>query len=570
MPDGPRSWIRFGVLCGAIGLGTWLRLRGLSELPLHGDEYHTLLAADGSYGSILTTFDAVGSHVALPLLQKLSLDVCGAGIVPFRLVAIVPGLLVLFLAYPLLRAFVSADAAALAGAALALDPLVVYYARFARGYSLALLLALVLGWAVRRVLEPTGRGRRTWCALVAAGALLPWVHLSTLGFVLAVALAALALALRESRALAGQVLAAFAAAGGLALLLFLPVFDQVVRYFQEMKSEPPPLDWFGVPTLLAGGRAAAWIWLVLLPVGCGLCWRERRASVVLAGAGLCGPLALLLFTNPRGMDYAWARYLLSALPFLAALVASALTSLAGLVARSGESVALAVMRSGESVALAVMRSGESVALAVMRSGESVALVLGAGLLLFQHWAGPLGPSVPQASGYSNTYLAMHELPAFDEPYPAMPEFYRTLGEDPSARCIVELPPLFTRAVLLYRNYALLHGQDVLVGWTSELPRGIQRGPYVRPLELEPGQADYVVLHRDQVTEVPAYFRFVFEDAWPRQNEPADETFMLRQETIYPQNLVGTDVTDGIAGQLRAKYGAAFYKDEYILVWKLGR
>lgn len=546
MPDGPRSWIRFGVLCGALGLGAWLRLQGLPALPLHGDEYHTLLAADGSYGSILTTFDPVGSHVPLPLLQKLSLDVFGAGIVPFRLVAIVPGLLVLLLAYPLLRAFVSADAAALAAAALALDPIVVYYSRFARGYGLALLLALVLGWAARRVLDPAGRGRWHWIALVGAGALLPWVHLSTLGFVLAVALAAVALAWRESRALAARTLAAFAAAGGLALLSFVPVLGQVVRYFREMQPEPPPLDWFGVPTLLAGGRVAAWVWLALLVAGCGLCWRERRASVVLAGAALGGPLALLLLTHPRGMDYAWARYVLSALPFLAALAAAGLASLAARASRLGETLALAVMR----------------------SGESVALVLGVALLLFQHWTGPLGPSEPQVSGYSNTYLAMHALPAFDEPYPAMPEFYRTLGEDPSARCIVELPPLFTRAVLLYRNYALVHGKDVLVGWTSELPRGIRNGPYVRPLELEPGQADYLVLHRDQVTEVPAYFRFVFEDVWPRLRVPADETFMLRQETIFPQNLIGTDVTDGIAGQLRAKYGAAFYKDEHILVWKL--
>ena len=61
---------------------------------------------------------------------------------------------------------------------------------------------------------------------------------------------------------------------------------------------------------------------------------------------------------------------------------------------------------------------------------------------------------------------------------------------------------------------------------------------------------------------------MFEDAWPRMGEPADETFMLRQETIYPQNLVGADATDGIAAQLRAKYGAAAYKDEHVLVWKL--
>jgi len=535
MPGGLRSWIRFGALAGALGFGSWLRLRGLSGLPLHGDEYHTLLAADSSYGSILTTFDRVGSHVALPLLQRLSLDVCGAGIVPFRLVAIVPGLLVLLLAYPLLRPFASADAAALASVALALNPMSVYYSRFARGYVLALFLALLLGWAVRRVLDPSGRKRGSWSALIAAGALLPWVHLSTLGFVLAAALAALVLASRESRALAWKVVGAFAAAGALAALLYLPVLGQVVSYFREMKPEPPPLDWFGVPTLLAGGHLAAWAWLALLALGVALCWRERRAAVVLTAAALIGPLVLLLLTQPRGLDYAWARYLLSALPFLAALASAGLTSLAGRLAPAG---------------------------------ETLAFVLGTGLLLAQHWTGPLGPRAARDGSYGNTYLAMHALPAFDEPYPAMSEFYRRLASAASARRIVELPPLFTRAVLLYRNYALAHGKEALVGWTSELPRGIRRGPYVRPLELEPGQVDYIVLHRDQTVEVPEYFRFVFEDVWPRLREQGDETFMLRQETIHPQNLVGADVTDGIAAQLRAKYGAASYKDERVLVWKL--
>ena len=203
MPADLRSWIRLAVLAGALGLGAWLRLQGLADLPLYGDEHHTVFLkiegryvdlAEVSYGAILKTFDEVGSHVALPLLQRLSLDVFGAGVVPFRLVAIVPGLLALLLAYPLLRRFVERDAAALATALLAVNPMVVYYSRFARGYALALLLALVLGWAVRSTLDRERRGKSGWVALVASAALLPWVHLSTLGFVLALALATLALA----------------------------------------------------------------------------------------------------------------------------------------------------------------------------------------------------------------------------------------------------------------------------------------------------------------------------------------------------------------------------------------
>lgn len=534
MPAEPRSWFRALFLLGALGLGAWLRLRGLAQLPLHGDEYHTLLGADQGYGTILTTFDTVGSHVALPLLQRLALDVFGAGVVPFRLVAIVPGLLLLLLAYPLLRAFVGADAAALASGALALDPMVVYYSRFARGYLLALLLALVLAWALRRVLDPQRRTRAAWGALVGSAALLPWVHLSTLGFLAALALAGLGLALRESRAFAGRLLLAFAVAGAIMLALFLPVLGQVVTYFELMEPEPPPLSWMGVPTLLFGGRTAAILALLLVPLGAWLAWREARTTVVLSGAALLGPLALLLATNPRGLDYAWARYVLSALPLLAALAAVALTALA---ARS-------------------------------RLGPRAGLVLGGALLLLNHWTGPIGPRVPRDGAFSNTYLALHALPAFDEPYPGTPEFYRSLASDPSVHRIIEAPPLLTRSVLLYRNYALTHGKQVVTGWAGDLPRGIASEPYVRLLEIEPGTADYLVLHKSQVEEVPGYYRFVYGEVWPRVRVPADDTFMLRQETIHSGNFLDAEQTNPLAGRLLAKYGPAVYKDEQLLVWKL--
>lgn len=534
MPAEPRSWFRALFLLGALGLGAWLRLRGLAQLPLHGDEYHTLLGADQGYGTILTTFDTVGSHVALPLLQRLAMDVCGAGVLPFRLVAIVPGLLLLGLAYPLLRAFVGADAAALASAALALDPIVVYYSRFARGYLLALLLALVLVWALRRLLEPSRRTRASWGILVVSAALLPWVHLSTLGFLAALALTSLALALRESRALAGRLLLAFAAAGAITLVLFLPVLGQVVTYFRVMEPEPPPLSWMGVPTLLFGGRLAAWVALVLVPLGAWFAWRESRATVWLAAAALLGPLALLLATNPRGLDYAWARYVLSALPLLVALAATAVIALA----------------------------------ARARAAGPVGLAIGGALLLLNHWTGPIGPRVPEDGAFSNTYLALHALPAFDEPYPAMPEFYRSIASDPSVHRIIEAPPLLTRSVLLYRNYLLTHGKEVLLGWTGDLPRGIADGPYVRLTGIPPGMADYLVLHKSQVEEVPGYYRFVYEEVWPRVRVPADDTFMLRQETIHPGSFLGAEQINPIAGRLLAEYGPATYKDESLLVWKL--
>jgi hypothetical protein len=534
MSAGPRI-PRALILAAALGLGAWLRLRGLADLPLHGDEYHTLTLADASYGRILTTFDGVGSHVPLPLLQRIALDLFGPGVIAFRLAAIVPGLLLLALAHPLLRRFAGPDGAALAMLALALDPMVVFYARFARGYSLALLLALVLASAVLRVLDAADRRRSAWVALVSAAALLPWVHLSTLGFVGALAVAAIVLAARESRALALAVAGSFALAGVIALLLFAPLRGEVVRYFREMQPEPAPLSWWGVPTLLFGSRAGVVVWLVLFAAGCAQAWRERRAAVVLTLAGLAGPLVLLLSTRPRGLDYAWARYLLSVLPCVFALGAAALVGLGRRFARHGGALALAG---------------------------------GAVLLLAQHAYGPLGRRAAPDGSFSNTYLALHRLPAFDVPFPGVPGIYHELARDPSVRTIVEYPPVLTRAVLALRNHALLHRKRVLIGWTGELPRGIQAGPYARLLEIEPERADWVLLHRAPLQEIPAYFRFVFDQAWPALRDAADEGFMLRQESIHPGNLPEEDLQQRIAARLGERFGPPSYQDEWILAWRL--
>jgi hypothetical protein len=539
MPRAPADVLRALLLGLGLALGVHLRVRGIGDLPLFGDEYHTLLSADWGYGAILTSFDSVGSHVALPLLQRLSLDLFGPGVVSFRLVALVPGILTILAAYPLLRAPIGRDAAALATLVLCLSPMHVYYSRFARGYALGVLLALLLGSSLLAFLRTRGRGRVAGVVLVLAAALLPWVHLSTLGFVGALALAGCALAWRTSRRLAGSVALLFALAGVLAFLLFLPVLGEVVRYFQVMEPEDPPRGWFGVPLLIAGGGAAAVLWLAVLPVAALSLWRAGAAGrevLALSLAALAGPLLLLLATNPRGMDYAWARYLLSSLPFLAALVAAGWLAAASRLPRG--------------------------------AGPGAGLLGGALLLAWQLLGGPLAPAHGDPAAFSNTYLALHPLPAFDQPYPGTPGIYRTLGQEPGELRIVETPPIYTRAALLYRSHARVHGQRVIVGWAGEMPRGIQRGPYARILELEPGQADYLILHRDQPTEVRDYFRFVYEQAWPPLRRARDETFMRRQESIYAQNLVGPEVTDGIAARLRERYGAAFHKDERILVWRL--
>lgn len=538
MPRVPASWTRLALVGLAIAVGIHQRTRGIGELPLYGDEYHTLLAADEDYGTILTSFDSVGSHVPLPLLQRLSLDLFGDGVLAFRLVALVPGILTLFLCYPFARRFAGPTAAVLATWALALSPIHVYYSRFARSYALVVLLALGAAWSCLHLLESQERRRAARALLVLTAALLPWVHLSSAGFVLALGLAAIGLAFFQSRKRGLELLALFALAGVACALLYVPVLSDVRAYFEERSDSEPPLDWFGVPLLLAGGPVEAVVWLAALPLGLIGLARTRRATAVIIAAAIAGPTLVLARTLPLGMDYAYSRYLLAGWPCWLALVAWAFV--AGFARVLGDRL-----------------RAERVAL-----GAGLVL-LGLGFLL-----GPIGPGRPKGGAFANTYLALHELPAFDEPFADTPGFYRELAADPGATRIVEALPIYTRAVLLYRNYALQHGKEVFLGWAGDVPRGVRGAPYVRLLELEPLDADYVVLHRDPLPEVRAYFRFVYEGIWPGARRWCDASFMKLNEKIYGSNLAGPEATDPIASRLRERFGTAHYKDERILVWKL--
>ena len=59
------------VIC-AVGLGAWLRIRGLAYMPLYGDEYHGIRAARFDFAVVFRNFDSYGTHIMLPLLQRIT------------------------------------------------------------------------------------------------------------------------------------------------------------------------------------------------------------------------------------------------------------------------------------------------------------------------------------------------------------------------------------------------------------------------------------------------------------------------------------------------------------------
>ena len=530
-PASPLIWL---LVLASVGYGIWLRLTGLGDMPLYGDEYHGARVTSRLARTIFFTYDSYGTHVALPLLQRFSSWLTSPGIVPFRAPAVIAGVLTLAVLFPVGRRLVGAPAAALATLALALSPVHVYYSRFGRAYSITILLGLLLLALLVRAEARGWRGKRLVASVVALAALTPWVHLSSAGFVAGLGLAAIGLGwARGGFRSALRPLLVFAGAAVLCLVLFLPVFEQVIDYVTKLpparKSRPEsPL---GIMTLLAGGAWAGVVWLVAVPVAVVLFWRGARPRAALLAAGILGPVAFLLATRPHGMEYAYARYLLNGVPLMLLLLGW---------------------------------------LMVRCLGSGLGVGVGAALSIAVYLLGPQSPLAPPPGAFANTYLAMRALPAFDKPFPprVSTDVYEKIAADEAAHTIIEAPVLHSRAVLLYRNYYLTHGKRVLVGLVDNEDIRLN-GPYAflgDPLLGRRSGAQYLVVHKDVTTELMAYWAFVYNRALPKVESSWNRGFMERHKTYFLReqvNLAGV-LVDG----LRAQLGAPFHEDAVVVAWKL--
>lgn len=537
------------LLLGGLVLGLYLRLAGLTDEALMGDELHALERVETSFAASATHFDLLGSHLAFPLLQRLAVVCLGPGMVTYRLPAILAGCLGLLLFFPLGRALVGARAAWLATLFLAVHPMHVFYSRFARAYSLVFLLALVLVWGLYRALPDARRGWRRGPAALAAlcAGLLPWVHLSSAGLVAGLALATLGLAWRARGRAADAAVAGglFAAAGALTLLLHAPARASLGLYFEQVARQDPSETGSlpGMATLLGGSLTAGIVLGLAGLLGAG--WLARRAprAAWLCLAAALGPGVVLLATRPVGMDYAWSRYLMGSLPFLVVLASAGV--FAGLRLLVSERV---------SERTAPFTSATF----------TTALLLG--LLAWHVARGPLFGGGLRRAQFQNTYLALHELPAFDVPFDETPAFYGELARAPGPLTIIEYP-VAAGTTKLYRNYALQHPQRTLVGLLEE-PGPIRRaGPYVHlsnEADLEASGAAYLVLHGQIGRETRRYLQFVARQ-WTQIENWGDRHLM--EKTLLRTN-VSSENVQALRGRLLRRYGEPCFADGQLEVWDL--
>jgi len=260
-------------------------------------------------------------------------------------------------------------------------------------------------------------------------------------------------------------------------------------------------------------------------------------SLVLIAA-VFAPVVAAVITRPEGMAYAYARYLLTALPFMLMLMAWLLVE-----------------------ALHATRLPA-------RTADYVALAVGAVLVIVSFLTGPLGLKHTDDGPFANTYLSITPLPSFDVPWDQTPPFYRTLAASTEPVRIIEAPELLSRSVLLYRNYYLQHRKEVMIGFVSVDPANVPAGPYVSlldPKSIKNSDADYMILHLDVFPEVASYWQSVYDSVWPKMEKPGIDSLMVRQSKYWIQQIQSLD---GLVEDLEVSLGKPVYKDERIVVWEL--
>ncbi len=516
-----------GVLVLLLALGTGLRLRHAATAYLDGDELHSLPTLDYPYQRVVRTFDYEGSGVALPLLQKLSVDIVGHSLLALRLPALVPSLLTLLLLPVLCWRLLGPGPALVATALLSVNGFHIFYSSFARSYGLVVLLALLVLWLAARMLDDAPASRRDVTALAVAAGLLPWAHLTSLPFVAAV-LAALLVArwLAVGPRAVRPVLLASTGAAVVMAALYLPALKRVLEVAGLKAAEryEGAFDAIDVVGLLAlGHRASGWALLALLVAAAAVVVRLEGVRRLPLLVGALAPIPLVFVVRPYGDAYAYARYAIPALPAMILLIGAASRHASG---RWGTPRIWAMGALATALGLA--------ALGPLRAIDD-------------------GP-------FAMSYLALEPLPAFDARYPQRPAAYAAI--EPAAS-IIEAPALINRSRLLYRNYYLAAPRTTLMGFLPD-EGPLPPGPHVavRPSELA-GKADYLFVHRDVEREADRYWRFVYQTAWPRVG---GARALMERQAAFGRPLPRPEPS--LLARLERRFGAPVFADEDVLVYRL--
>ncbi len=524
------------ILLAAVLCGVGLRGYQITGQIAADDEWHALHAAHlWSYAEIASHFGEADYSIPVTLFYKALAATVGLSEMTMRAPMLVSGVAAILVLPLLAREWIGRPASDVFAWLLAIAPLHVYFSRYARPYSVTMLLAVVAVFAFFRWLLG---GSRRWSWVYAAGAVgASYFHVVVLPIVLAPLFFGLADgALRRGarrRSPAELLGVGGVVAVGLAVLLTLPLvvdFASLTGKAARSAVQWPTVK--GAAQLFAG---TGHLWLLATMAGLagigGVCLarRQPRLAAYLALLALC-QIAAPVVTGPAGIatPIVLARYCLPLLPLLLLVAAIGIVRLDAAAARR----------------LAAYPAGALAAVAV------------ALLLVF----GPLPAVYYYPNNWTNHRVFQYRYGSSGtdaDARPAPPEvvspFYERLAALPAGSLlVVEAPWYYAWHENAYPYYQMVHRQRMQVGFVGGPDRFIRGGDLPRSSGIRLRNAvhvgDAAALQRRQVRYV------IFHKSLHLEIVPATPPII--------------DVSDWIR-QYGLAYGAPVYQDPDIVVFDVG-
>ncbi len=472
MTDSMQARSTIALIVGMATVGALLRCHDIASQLLISDEWHGLFAASQfSYGELSRMFTIGATSPPMNLLQRALFEYAGWSEIVLRLPGLLAGIALLVLAPCLLRRVVGARVLVIYVGLLATSPALVYYSRYVRPYSLAVLLGFS-AFLFALHFARSGRAGFAW-GFVAAAVPVVYLHLLEvrIGLLCLIGLWLLrwpTLARRFGRPRAGRssrrVLAMVSVAfvGSAAVVFFLGVLGGESGLVGVMQRAPLRVATLFHALGLIYGVSSSIGLLFLVALTClGFVERFREDPLLAAFAGVvvAGSASVVLVASPDGahLPEILARYLIPVMPIVLLLLAAGIVSLFSIASRSGLGT-----RVPEGIWIS---AGLVVPLAMLALGPLPHDVLGTNQFTnhkaYQH-------SYDIDRSVAERFARYRARSTGGEPRTLpIPDFYRKLAEDPAARTIIEYPVWIGDKFVPYPAYQEVHGKRVLGGYRSK-------------------------------------------------------------------------------------------------------
>jgi hypothetical protein len=484
--------------------------------------------------------------------------------------SVLPGIALIALLPLLTAGWLPGRAAAFATWLLAISPFLVFYSRYARPYSLVVLLSLV---AITASYRWGISGRRRHLLLFLGSAVgAAWLHplelrlvAAPLAYLFAVCLCERTRRGRPHRIVpsVGAIAASGVAATAFAAALFSPVFfrggERLLGALAE--DEPTLATLTGALGIFSGCAEPAVVIVLAALAGAGLTSLFAR-DWLLAGllvTVVVADLASVLIAHPvdSELPHVTARYLIPLLPVFAISVAVGVdATLRTLAAAAGPLAGRAGTLLAAALTAVLFLLGPLVPLYAARDDFT-------NHKAYQH-------SYARTAGPDEQFRLYRQLLARGEPAAPLqvPAFYETLARIGGDRAIIEYPLPVGDRFLPFHVYQRLHGRRVLGGYLARgLSAHLQVAPGVAfanwPVDFVLGEVEPARLHLKSFVDIED------RDAMRRSGARFLVIHYDLAAELGGQGLAPGALPPGPGLWLR-KYGHPIASDDWILVFDLGQ